>query len=232
MKEGNAEMDNEETRVRWIKQQLSKLNPGLTILDAGAGQLRYKDSCSHLHYISQDFGEFKGNKDGEGLITTKWDTSTVDIISDIIDIPMHNESVDAILCTEVLEHCPHPELVIKELSRILKNGGVLILTAPFNSLTHFAPYHYCTGFNKYWYEEILPMYGLEIVELTANGNYFLYLQQEINRVNGLIRKYQTGVPRLVKWGGRLICMGMKKQLSNNEASDIGCFGYMVVAHKA
>ena len=89
------------------------------------------------------------------LQTKTWDNSKLDIVSDIIQIPLPDNSVDAIMCTEVLEHLPNPILAIKEFSRLIKPAGYLILTAPFASLVHFAPYHFASGFSRYFYEKHL-----------------------------------------------------------------------------
>ncbi len=67
-----------------------------------------------------------------------------DFFGDAMELPMKNESVDTILCTEVLEHIPAPEKVIAEFSRVLKKGGTLITTAPF-----FYPIHDAWDFFRY-----------------------------------------------------------------------------------
>lgn len=88
------------------------------------------------------------------------------LVSDITMIPAPDASFDAILCSEVLEHVPEPTHALDEFVRLLKPGGTLILTAPFASLVHMAPYHYCSGFSRYWYEHHLPLRGF----LTRPGN--------------------------------------------------------------
>ena len=142
---------NLANREKWLEEILRKIPKGLTILDAGAGELRYKKFCSHLNYVSQDFGEYNGNGDGFGMQTGEWDQTRIDILCDIINIPVMDNSYDAIMCIEVFEHLPDPVKAINEFSRILKPNGYLIITAPFISLTHFAPFHFATGFNKYFY---------------------------------------------------------------------------------
>jgi len=113
---------NESARVKWIEETLKKIPEGLTILDAGAGELQFKKFCSHLKYIAQDFGQYSG--DGEiGLQTGTWDNSKLDIVSDIVSIPLPDHSLDAIMCTEVLEHIPDPVRAIKEFNRLVKPGG-------------------------------------------------------------------------------------------------------------
>src|SRR6476469_1536659 len=172
---------NELTRVNWIEQTLKKIPHGLTILDAGAGECQFKKFCIHLKYIAQDFGKYTG--EGEvGLQTGSWDNTQLDIVSDITDIPLENNFVDAIMCTEVFEHIPDPVAAIKEFTRLLKPGGYLLITAPFASLTHFAPYHFSSGLSRYFYEHHLIKNGFSITDLQLNGNFFEYLGQESRRI--------------------------------------------------
>ena len=189
---------NVDGRERWLKKALSEISAGKRILDAGAGEMQYKKFCGHLAYTSQDFAQYKGHGDERGLQKQSYDATGVDIVSDITDIPVEDNSFDVILCVEVLEHLPYPEKAIQEFMRILKPGGLLILTAPFISLTHYAPYHFATGFNRYWYEEVLTKYGFQIEELVFNGNYFQVLAQEIRRI----------IPVAHKYSGRNICMDL------------------------
>lgn len=180
-------------RESWIEETLKKIPKNSKILDAGAGELDKKKYCTHLRYISQDFAQYNGQGDGHGLQTETWDQTKLDIISDIAAIPVDDASFDAVMCIEVLEHLPDPLAALQEFSRIIHPGGYLVLTAPFCSLTHFAPYHFTTGFNRYWYEKNLPTYNFEIIELTSNGNFFSYLHQELNRCSYISDKY--GIPR-------------------------------------
>lgn len=180
---------NECKRKQWIQQQLAGIPSGLRILDAGAGELANKQFCKHLDYVSQDYSQYDGKGDQAGLQTSEWDTSKINIVSDITQIPEPDESYDAILCSEVLEHLPDPALVFSEFKRLLKPGGILLLTAPFISLTHFAPYHYQSGFNKYYYEYHLSKHLFRNIELTFNGNFFEVLAQEIRRIPHVCTMY-------------------------------------------
>lgn len=164
--------NNEATRKEWLKNTLESIPSGLRILDAGAGELANKKYCSHLDYVSQDFCQYEGKGDSKGLQTGSWDTKQIDIVGDITNIPAEDASFDVILCTEVFEHLPNPVEALKEFNRLLKKGGILILTAPFCSLTHFAPYHYSSGFNSYFYEYHLQNLGFRLEEITKNGNFF------------------------------------------------------------
>ncbi|MET6996659.1 class I SAM-dependent methyltransferase [Chitinophaga defluvii] len=179
---------NEEARREWIKNTLAKIPAGSKLLDAGAGECQYKPFCSHLEYISQDFAQYDGTGN-VGLQMGTWDNTKLDIVSDILAIPLPDNSVDAIMCTEVFEHIPDPVGAIREFKRLLRPGGYLLLTAPFNSITHFAPYHFSTGFNRFFYEKHLPDNDFEITELTPNGSYFECVAQEVRRVKSVGKQY-------------------------------------------
>jgi ubiquinone/menaquinone biosynthesis C-methylase UbiE len=188
-------------------------------LDAGAGKLQYKEFCNHLEYVSQDFRKYDGKGDGCGYQTVGWNQSKLHIVCDITNIPEPDDSFDAIMCIEVLEHLPDPIAALREFSRLLKVGGVLILTAPFCSLTHMSPYHFYTGYNRYFYERWLPEFGFEIKEIDYNGNFFEYLAQEMRRVDEMAKKYCNGATLSRKERlGKQIVLGMLNVLS---ASDQG-----------
>ena len=64
-----------------------------------------------------------------------FDTSNIKSIcqfggADIVSIPLLDSSLDAVICSEVLEHVNSPQESIKELIRVLKPGGVLALSVP------------------------------------------------------------------------------------------------------
>ncbi len=182
---------NAATRDAWVAQALSELPAGVRLLDAGAGECQYKKHCGHLEYVAQDNAIYDGKGDS-GLQTGSWDFSQIDIVCDITNIPEPDASFDAVLCTEVLEHLPDPVRALDEMARLLRPGGMFIITAPFWSLTHFAPYHYATGFNRYFYEFHLERLGFDIVELSPNGNFFECVGQELRRVPEMAQHFARG----------------------------------------
>lgn len=223
---------NEATRVAWIEQTLKKIPAGLTILDAGAGECQFKKFCGHLKYIAQDFGQYHGTGD-VGLQTGTWDNSQLDIVSDIVSIPLPDASVDAVMCTEVLEHVPDPVAAIKELSRLLKPGGRLLITAPFASLTHFAPYHFASGLSRFFYEHHLPEERFVIEDLQLNGNYFEYLAQENRRIKRVAATYANHqlslLEKIVVHLNLLVLQRLSKK--DHGSSALLCYGIHVFARK-
>lgn len=177
----------ETKRNAWVIKQLGKIPKGKTILDVGAGEMPYKQFCKNLNYKSQDFGKYSGENVSTGIKSGKYDTQNVDIISDITDIPVKNNSFDYVLCTEVLEHVPDPLKALREISRINKEG--LILTTPFASLTHFYPYFFYTGFSDEFYRTHLPVLGYKIKEIHMYGNYFDLIGIELMRLPLMVFNY-------------------------------------------
>ena len=223
---------SETQRQAFLEQTLAALPNEARLLDAGAGELKNRQYCGHLDYVSQDFCQFQGARGGvdDGLQYESWDTSRIDLVSDITAIPEPNASFDAILCSEVLEHVPEPTHALDEFTRLLKPGGILILTAPFGSNVHMAPYHYCSGFSKYWYQHHLQQRGFNIQTLVANGDWFTLLRQEITRLGGLERQRGNWAWPLA-YAFALLGLAYFKLRADKKADDLACFGWQCVAVK-
>lgn len=57
-------------------------------------------------------------------------------------LPFEDGSFDTVLSIQVLEHTPHPRLLVAEMARVLKKDGALILAAPFSFRLHEEPHDY------------------------------------------------------------------------------------------
>ena len=57
-------------------------------------------------------------------------------------MPFRDESFDTVLLLEVLEHVAEPERVLAEIQRVLRIGGVLLLSMPFLYPLHDSPHDY------------------------------------------------------------------------------------------
>lgn len=68
-----------------------------------------------------------------------------DIGGDLRCLPVASESQDAMIVTEVLEHCEDPWAAMHEIYRVLVPGGLLLITSPF-----FWPQHATRDYRDYW----------------------------------------------------------------------------------
>jgi ubiquinone/menaquinone biosynthesis C-methylase UbiE len=52
------------------------------------------------------------------------------VVGDAGRLPFQDSLFDIVICSEVLEHLKHPEACLKEIRRILKNGGTALISTP------------------------------------------------------------------------------------------------------
>lgn len=163
---------NATFRDRWVRARALEVPAGARVLDVGAGSCPYREAFAHCRYETQDFTQLKPEQLRYGGY------GGIDHVCDARAIPVPDHSFDAVLCTEVLEHVPDPVAVVRELGRVLKPGGRLILTAPLGSGIHQAPYHFYGGFTPYWYQRFLVEAGFGDIQVEANGGSLLFYGQE------------------------------------------------------
>jgi ubiquinone/menaquinone biosynthesis C-methylase UbiE len=173
---------NTSERDRWVSAQAATIPNGARVLDVGAGSGRYRSLFAHCEYRAHDFGQ-------EPATIGKY--TKLDYESDIVDIPVPDESFDVILCTEVLEHVPEPIRAVSEMARILAQGGCLLLTAPLGSFLHQEPYHFYGGYTPYWYHKFLPEIGLDVISIEPNRGFFSWFGQEAQRFSATIDPRRT-----------------------------------------
>lgn len=121
------------TRRKLLDQTLETVRPLMTgqVLEIGAG----------LH---KRRGHFTPPFD----TTTGWlfvdlsDERKPHIQADMTTLPFENNLFDTVLCLEVLEYVEEPLRALNELHRVLKPGGVLLLSIPF--------LHRWDGEHDYW----------------------------------------------------------------------------------
>jgi len=69
-----------------------------------------------------------------------------DIVGDVHNLPLLDNSVDAMICMHLLEHVEEPQKAMKEIHRVLKPGGYLYVDVPF-----IFYYHPMKGYYKDYY---------------------------------------------------------------------------------
>ncbi len=144
-------------------RDLSSVLPGLsgTLLDVGCGAQPFRALVnSRTRYVGIDTDEAKAHF-GYEMPDTLYFSGDV--------WPIADGSVDAVLCTETLEHVYTTRKFIGEVARVLASGGTLLLTVPFAARWHFIPYDYWR-FTPSSLKFLLEEQGLEQVRVYARGN--------------------------------------------------------------
>ena len=65
-----------------------------------------------------------------------YDSENVDFIADGHSIPIISNYFDLVICQAVLEHVLNPNMVVSEITRVLKFGGVVYAETPFMQQVH------------------------------------------------------------------------------------------------
>lgn len=93
----------------------------------------------------------------------------VTIVGDIQSCPaIADNTYDVIVCTQVLEHIANPFLAVNELHRMLKPGGIILLTVPSSYPYHAAPRDYW----RYTRDSLQLLFGERFsdIVITSYGN--------------------------------------------------------------
>jgi SAM-dependent methyltransferase len=107
------------------------------LLDIGCGEKPY--ACFFpgvTQYIGIDIPSLIDRTDKERR------ERAIDVYGSAMAIPFADSSFKTVVSFQVLEHIPEPHFVFAEISRVLENGGYLILTAPQTCGFHERPYDY------------------------------------------------------------------------------------------
>lgn len=124
-----------DTRKR-VSVIFSELLPpditGKQFLDAGCGTgwVSAEAAARGAQVTSMDMGP-------ELLKEVAKKAKTKTVVGSILEMPFADNSFDIVVSTEVIEHVTEPLKAIQEMHRVLKPGGVVVITTP-NAFWHWA----------------------------------------------------------------------------------------------
>ncbi len=102
--------------------------------------------------------------------------SRPDVVATIDALPFETATFDTVLSTQVIEHVAEPRHMLAEISRVLKPGGHLILTAPQYWRLHEVPHDYYR-FTHYGLEHLMQSWGLTPVLVKEEGGVWALIGQ-------------------------------------------------------
>jgi SAM-dependent methyltransferase len=126
---------------------------GAELLDIGCGDKPYARSAPNVRrWIG-----FDADSNAEADVHGKADA-----------LPFPEASFDTVLCTQVLEHVPMPGAVVAECARVLRPGGMLIVSVPQYWELHEEPHDYYR-FTPIGIATILQGAGFNVVRQVREG---------------------------------------------------------------
>jgi SAM-dependent methyltransferase len=155
----------------FVRSVAAEIPAGKRVLDAGAGECRFKDLFAHTEYVGIDFAQ------GD----PSWNYSQLDVIGRLEELPFPNGSFDHVLSIVVLEHTPQPGRVIEEFQRVLRPGGMVHLVVPHMWEEHQKPYdffRFTSGGIRY----LMQSAGIRIRKIHPVGGFFWQLSRRLMNV--------------------------------------------------
>jgi 2-polyprenyl-3-methyl-5-hydroxy-6-metoxy-1,4-benzoquinol methylase len=181
----------------FLRRAAASVPAGARVLDAGAGDGRYRTLFAHTHYEATDFCQ----------VDKRYNFQKLDFVAHLQWLPTDAAAYDMIICTQVLEHLSEPALVLGQLQRALKPGGALWLSAPLFYAEHEAPHDYFR-YTQYGLRHLLENAGFEVIQIEwLEGYYGTLAYQSFAAALALPiwpRHYGGGVIGLLAGGAALI----------------------------
>lgn len=165
-----------------------------------------------------------------------WDNSLhsnqfLDQIADLNQpLEMDDNQFDTIILSSVLEHIRKPELLISEMSRILKPGGKALLNQPFMYWLHEVPHDYYR-YTEYALKSMLEDHGFELISIEPYGGVPEVLTDIWAKTTAAIPFVGKPYAAFIQWCTLVfVRTRFGKKISKKTARKIP-LGYFVVAQK-
>lgn len=197
-------------RSRLLKA-IMKYSPFLKgrLLDFGCGSKPYKSLFSVAEYIGVDY-------DSQGHPHTN---EQIDFFYDGHTLPFDNEQFDSIFTSEVFEHIFNLPEILKELNRVLKPGGRILITCPFAICEHEVPNDFAR-YTSFAMKDMLEKNGFSVLHLDKTGNSvetvwqlrITYWHQHMIPIVGKIPVVRSAARLLIYTGFNLLALFWSKLL--------------------
>lgn len=136
-----------------MREFAAMVSPTARVLDAGCG-FKPWEAC------------FPGTVEYRGIdYNGEW--AAPDAFASADALPFADNTFDAVICSEVLEHARYPERCITELKRVCKPDGLLYISTPFCFPEHGVPYDF-QRLTQYFYKDVFK--NDEIVALHSSSS--------------------------------------------------------------
>jgi glycosyltransferase involved in cell wall biosynthesis len=118
---------------------LGMLGQAGAVLDVGCGSSKILEALPHAVGLDLNFKPLRFRRQTNRLVVN----------GDVHRLPFADETFEAVICSEVLEHVPYDARVFTELARVLRPGGLLVVGTPDYGRWQWP-------FIEWWYTRLLP----------------------------------------------------------------------------
>ena len=179
------------------------------MIDLGCGNKPYREIFPKVtNYVGCDVAQ-----SSEGV---------VDIICDVTEIPLEDESFDTVFSSQVIEHVSKPQDLCNEAYRLLRKGGYFVLAGPMYWHLHEEPYDFYR-FTKYGFKHLLEEAGFEVVKISSNGGKWAMVG--LVAIHGMIGT-RFGKPFVIRSINRIFGWADRKRYDDMNTSN-----YVLIARK-
>ncbi len=228
--------------VELLREGVAAFGPRLTgrLLDVGCGERPYAALFPGVtRYIGIEHLGAVINVDKRLNVSVAHVRGIIDAFADGSDLPFRDGSFDCCVATEVLEHVLDPARVVREMARVTKAGGLVLITVPFVGELHQIPYDY-RRYTRFGIEKQLAAGGFEILEIKSRGNYIMtagrVLAHAIYRLggkrvknDGAIQMHKFAIPIVLPLAG--LVLAVFRFFGRFSGDDSLCLGYSVLARR-
>ncbi len=189
------------------------------VLDVGCGHMPFRNDALR---VAGAYEGFDVERRTEG-VTHVGDAEAMS------EIP--SATYDTVFSFEVLEHLPHPQRAVAEMARVLKPGGVLLVSVPHLSRLHEEPHDYFR-YTVYGLRTILRDAGLEVEHIAPTAGLFSFLAHQLSTVLLGVTWPLPGVRQLMYQLNRLILVWPMLWLDRVvDRRGVFAVGYVAVARR-
>lgn len=158
--------------IRWDLWRQIRCQSGFVsgrVLDFGCGAKPYEQLFNlAVEYIGVDIQD-SGHNHEDSKVDYFWDGKR---------LPFEDNYFDSVVSFEVFEHVFSPSDVFREIRRVVKPGGTLLMSTPFIYGEHEQPFDFAR-YTSFGIKHLLELNGFKCIEAKKTGSFFSVVIQTI-----------------------------------------------------
>ena len=148
-----------------------------SVIDVGCGQKPFQYLFSNTQkYTGIDFKGYSINKDFQ---SGKPDIFFKRNYIKTFKLPFKDNTFDNAVSFQVLEHHKDPDMMVKEITRVIKRKGLIMITAPFLVGLHEGPNDF-QRYTEFGLRELFKKNNCEVLDIKGQGSVFSTIYMAVN----------------------------------------------------